>query len=275
MIEKDQRIEPSKRKRTVWRDPAHLAALAALVAAIVPLTAAVNGYFNVQLEHEKYLSELRLKYIERVLDANRDPAARESFLRFMVGTMEPSDKLYVWAHKELANSAEIKKLRIELDNTNAKFQEATFLLKREQDISDGKELRRLQDTLINVSKEKERLEAALKTAELEGGLEYGPSIRAWSSPGQRSVQHCKQNGSEFLQRTGLKPMSFLDNQGDIHIIGMGKASSVYVICSERSTVVNLAVASYRKGDSGNAIMSSLISMFFPGDNHLSLKQIGP
>ncbi|HEV8581102.1 MAG TPA: hypothetical protein VGX68_18705 [Thermoanaerobaculia bacterium] len=167
--------EVTSGNRPFWRDPAYVTALAGLIAAMIPLTAAVNGYFALELEKAKFTSELQLKYVDRALDTSKDPSYRESFMRFLIEATVPSDLLHKWAKSQLLNASEIGRVRAELAKLNTSLRVSSDQLAQERKRRSQNEAaasRRELDLRGLVSRaltEKERLEAKLRAAELKAG----------------------------------------------------------------------------------------------------------
>ncbi len=107
-----------------WKDSKQMTAVAALLAAAVPLTAAVNGFFQVQNQKQVQTHEIRLKYLDRAIDSGRDAKYRERVLSFLVATLEPNDPMRSWAVEESDALKEVLRLREDLD---AKTREAKAL----------------------------------------------------------------------------------------------------------------------------------------------------
>ncbi len=139
--------QPAKR----WSS--HIAAIAAIVAAVIPLTAAVNGCFSLMLERERYLSDLRLKYVDRALDPTKDPTYRESFFTFIVETTSHTDPLYHWARTRLENARSIAQLRERVAEQAANLSRIADLLAKEQ-------ASHMQDKAVATARELELLASA-------------------------------------------------------------------------------------------------------------------
>lgn len=178
--------EDSSERWRFWRDPAYLTALAALLAAMIPITAAVNGYFALELEREKFASELRLKYVDRALDTSKDSTYRENFLRFLMQATSSSELLHKWAEDQLRNASEIRRVRAEIAKLNASLRTASDQLAVER----GRQLRNqtaasqreqvLHERLASALGERDALEAKLHAAELKAG--YSPSKMVERTP---------------------------------------------------------------------------------------------
>lgn len=94
-----------------WRQSSHLAAVAALIAAAVPLTAAVNGFFELKQQERLQLHEIRLKYLDRAIDPTQNAEYRERVLSFLLATLDSTDPMRSWAAGESNVLAEVVRLR--------------------------------------------------------------------------------------------------------------------------------------------------------------------
>lgn len=168
--------EPQKKPES--RLPAYLTALAAFIAAMMPLTAFVNGRYSVEVEREKFIKQLQLNYIDRALDTNRDPAYRESFLRFLVDTTDSSDSLHQWAKREIVKTSELTKLRSELANLDTlQKATATQLAKERSNRSrDKAAMLQLSQQFEKVEQNRARLVLTLHAAELRSGAVAAPPL---------------------------------------------------------------------------------------------------
>lgn len=83
-----------------WQNPATVTVLVAIVAAVAPLTGAIQGSIQarnqVELEKNKQLHEMRQKYLDRLLSET----GNRRVLEFLV-TVEEDQKLKAWAQTEL------------------------------------------------------------------------------------------------------------------------------------------------------------------------------
>jgi hypothetical protein len=162
-------------KKPESRLPAYLTALGAFIAAMMPLTAFVNGRYNIEIEREKFLKQLQLNYIDRALDSSRDPTYRESFLQFLIDTTEPPDSLRQWAQRERAKTDELARLRAEFhklmlvkESTASQLSVEYASRSREKAEMSVRE-RELSAQLKKVNQDRLNLEVALRAAELRTG----------------------------------------------------------------------------------------------------------
>jgi hypothetical protein len=155
-------------------------AIAGLIAAVIPATAAVNGCYSLRLEREKFLSELHLKYVDRALDPTKDPTYRESFLTFIVDTTSQGDPLYHWAENRLENTKSIVKLREQVAAQAARLSQIADLLAKER-------AGHMQDKTVAAARERE-LRARAKVALREKLLSEDALRRAEAADGYRGTE---------------------------------------------------------------------------------------
>ena len=98
--------------------PGYITAIAAVIAALVPITATINGRYTVRLEQQKHQNQLQLSYLDRAIDPNQEPQYRESVLKFLVHTLSANDPMRTWAETELENIREVLRLQKDLAKTN-------------------------------------------------------------------------------------------------------------------------------------------------------------
>lgn len=166
----------------------YLVSAAALIAAMMPLTAFVNGCYSVKIERDKFFIQMRLNYLDRALDTTRDANYREGVIRFLLETTEPSDPLYKWALKQTKIADEIHRLRDELVKLDAGWRAAQSLLIEEQrsrssekSVASVRE-RELLGQLKKMSKDRAELEKDLRSAQLEAGRSVDAQEKASVPP---------------------------------------------------------------------------------------------
>lgn len=152
-----------------------ITAIAALIGAMVPITAGINGWYSVKVEREKFLAQMRLNFLDRALDSTKDPAYRESIIRYLLESSEPSDPLYKWAYNQARVAEEIRKLENDIANLDSGLKRAgTELtaeqgrLGRERSIASARESE-LRNQLEKAKQGRARLEQALRDAEMKIG----------------------------------------------------------------------------------------------------------
>lgn len=143
-----------------------ITALAALIAASVPVTAWINGYYSLKLEREKFEASTRLNYLDRAL-ANKEPESRRKFLSFLTSTLKTDDPIYRWARTEERADNEILALResvAKAANALREFQKRTTLAALSSEKSH-------RDELLRLKMEKTSLEGKLRAAEQKAGVQ--------------------------------------------------------------------------------------------------------
>jgi hypothetical protein len=152
-----------------------ITAIVALIGAMVPLTAGINGWYGVQVEREKFLTQMRLNFLDRALDPTKTSTYRESIIRYLLESIEPSDPLYKWAYNQVRVTEEIRKLEKGIDILDANLKKAGTELaleqgsrSRERSIASARESE-LRNQLEKAKQERARLEQALRDAELKIG----------------------------------------------------------------------------------------------------------
>jgi hypothetical protein len=83
----------------------------AALAAIAPCTAAVNGHFEGSRQERAQRHEIRLKYLDRALDTQRDVEYRRGVLSFLSKTMDDDPHMRDWAKTQLAGADTVLRLR--------------------------------------------------------------------------------------------------------------------------------------------------------------------
>ena len=71
-------LELARASRPWWREAAYLTAVAAVLAVVIPGTAAINGWFRLRLDMRKHEHEIQLNYLDRATIATQSPENRES-----------------------------------------------------------------------------------------------------------------------------------------------------------------------------------------------------
>jgi hypothetical protein len=106
-------VETPAKSAGWWRDPTTITILAALLAAVPPITTAVQGWFQsrsqLELTRSKQAHEIRQKYLDRVLSE----AENRRVLQFLVA-VEDDEKLKAWAQAELKSTEQRIKTKQEL-----------------------------------------------------------------------------------------------------------------------------------------------------------------
>lgn len=221
-------------KKSESRLPAYLTALAAFVAAMMPLTAFVNGLYSIEVEQARFVKQLQLNYIDRALDTSRDPTYRESFLRFIVDTTDSSDPLHKWASREIDKVSELAKLRQELASLNSLQRSTSAQLAKERDLRsrDRAEMSRreqeLAAQLAKLNQDRLMLESTMHVAELRSGVASAVPNREKESDVDRVL-------AEFRQKPGVE--EFISNcvqqEGEFHY-RYGSGAVQQLVCNLRT-----------------------------------------
>lgn len=251
-------------------------AIAALIAAIIPLTAFINGVYAINLEREKFTSELRLKYIDRVLDNSKDPTYKRSFLEYLVEVTESSDLLHRWAQRQLRNVDDIATLRATIYKLTASLRSSSSDLDQERNrrakdskIASGREAS-LHRKVLGDLEEKRSLEEKLKAAELKAGYplpisrEIGNRQESASDPKIFRVEP-DDSGSSFGR--GLRSIT------DIVITGENFGESpghVYEVYGQSSVGPSLKIISWRNDEIRAALASPLPPRELGGENVITV-----
>jgi hypothetical protein len=194
----DSGIDTSKRQPmqevSPWRNPPLLAAVAALFAAIIPLTAAINGWFSLALERDKFRSEMRLKYVDRALDPTKDPAYKSAFLDYLVGTTSPTDPMHKWARTHMQYISDLEQVRTQLTQVNAKLlvmtTQARELSARDQKafaVSEKVREKALRTEIVALRSEKVTLQQRLNLAEVRIGYPVSRPLENSTRPLENST----------------------------------------------------------------------------------------
>jgi hypothetical protein len=227
---------PKNETEKPHRSAASIASLAAVLAAIVPGTAAINGCYQVQLEQEKHKSEVRLKYLDRAINTEQKPEYREGVLDFLVETAPASDPMHSWAKKQLEKVRLVLQLRSEINalkeeqarviknlSTESALrekaqQDATRALEREQILKEkieksaGERERALQEQLAASEIRLRELEGSLRAAELKASIAQADDNKARSRSSARKYDSLR--GLVFSQ---LKSQNEYLAPGDVTV----------------------------------------------------------
>ena len=92
----------TKARQPWWRSGLTVTALAAMISAVVPLTAQTQSWKDQALKEKEKNFEIRDKYLTTVI---RDPRHEQTVLEFIVATADDS-KIRVWADSQLKRAKE-------------------------------------------------------------------------------------------------------------------------------------------------------------------------
>lgn len=85
--------------------PKLVAVVGSIVAAVIPLTTAIDGYLkwraDLAVSAQQQLHAARMDSLKTVLSAQLPELERESRLRLLLAMLEPSDAIHAWAEGEL------------------------------------------------------------------------------------------------------------------------------------------------------------------------------
>ncbi len=109
------------------------ATITALIAVIVALTTAFNGYFNLKLERDRHARETHPKYLDRAVQAGLAKEDRSLVLRFIV-SISTEGSLARWANGEIEKIERVEKIQEALLENNRQLHAARLV--READRSE-------------------------------------------------------------------------------------------------------------------------------------------
>jgi hypothetical protein len=88
-----------------WISPRTVAVIGSMIAAIIPLTTAIDGYLkwraDLAVSAQQQLHSARMDSLKTVLSAQLPELERESRLRLLIAMLEPGDAIHAWAAGEL------------------------------------------------------------------------------------------------------------------------------------------------------------------------------
>lgn len=158
--------------------PKYITAIAAIIGALVPITATINGCYSVQLERQKHQNTLQLNYLDRAIDPDQEPQYRESVLKFLEHILSENDAMKSWATKELDNIREVLRLRTELAKTR---DELTALRQEATEETQS----RIEELEAQLAAKESELSAAASRASVQERF-YRPSDRVTNSVNVRA-----------------------------------------------------------------------------------------
>jgi hypothetical protein len=99
-------LEAQLRERNAaWISPKTIAVVGSMIAAIIPLTTAIDGYLkwraDLAVSAQQQLHAARMDSLKTVLSAQLPELERESRLRLLIAMLEPGDAIHEWAAGEL------------------------------------------------------------------------------------------------------------------------------------------------------------------------------
>lgn len=94
-----------RQSRPSLLSPKLVAVVGSLVAAVIPLTTAIDGYLkwraDLAVAAQQQLHAARMDSLKTVLSAQLPELERESRLRLLLAMLEPNDAIHAWAEGEL------------------------------------------------------------------------------------------------------------------------------------------------------------------------------
>jgi hypothetical protein len=124
-----------------WRNPKTVTVIASLLAAFVPITTAVDGYFksksDLELATQQQRHAMRMDYMKTALDPEAPEMQRQSRLRLLIAILDSDDPVRTWAQSELnVVNGNVEELKTTLKNTQNELAQAQAEeLKAKQDLS--------------------------------------------------------------------------------------------------------------------------------------------
>ena len=119
-------LEHAPREEPWWRNPKTVTFIAGLLAAFIPLTTAVDGYFkgksSLALAAEQQRHAMRMDYMKTALDPQAPEIQRQSRLRLLVAILDADDPARGWAQSELgAVNDNVNQLKATLKQTQTEL----------------------------------------------------------------------------------------------------------------------------------------------------------
>lgn len=170
------KVDDKLHRRTWWRDATYIAAIAGVISVVIPLTATINKVFEVDLQRDRLTHEIRLKYLDKVIDPNLDLPKRELIFDFLVATLEDEDPMKKWANKKLEKIKLVQRLQRETIEKSKKLSQTIMKLRTEKrrDSLQALELRVKSDSLVTKLREEIDVKNSL-LKELKQDLVLPPS----------------------------------------------------------------------------------------------------
>ena len=119
-------LERAPRAEPWWRNPKMVTVIASLLAAFIPLTTAVDGYFkgrsSLALAAEQQRHAMRMDYMKTALDPQAPEIQRQSRLRLLIAILDTDDPVREWARAELGVvNQTVQQLETTLKTTKAEL----------------------------------------------------------------------------------------------------------------------------------------------------------
>jgi len=152
-----------------WREATYITAIAAVLAAILPATALINGWYQTRSEDQSRVAEIRLKYLDRAIDPDRNEEDRAAVLKFLVEILSSGDPMKRWAQSQLDNLTEFLQMRVMYDSLEAEFGKLTLEYKVAQ-LENQDRAQVLRDALRLKQSELTRVKKELATTEARASV---------------------------------------------------------------------------------------------------------
>jgi hypothetical protein len=122
-------LESAPREEPWWRNPRTVTVIASLLAAFIPVTTAVDGYFkgksSLALATEQQRHAVRMDYMNTALDPQAPEMERLSRLRLLVAILDTDDPVLASALAELGVvNQSVEKLEATLKSTQTELVQA-------------------------------------------------------------------------------------------------------------------------------------------------------
>jgi hypothetical protein len=119
-------LEAAPKAEPWWRNPRTVTVIASLLAAFIPLTTAVDGYFkgrsSLALAAEQQRHAMRMDYMKTALDPQAPEIQRQSRLRLLIAILDADDPVREWARSELGVvNQNVAQLQTTLKNTQTEL----------------------------------------------------------------------------------------------------------------------------------------------------------
>jgi chromosome segregation ATPase len=142
-------LESAPKEEPWWRNPKAVTVLVSVVAALVPLTTAVDAYLkgrtNLALASAQQRHAMRMDYMRTALDPQAPELQRQSRLRLLTFILESDDPVRTWAESELGVvNQTIDQLKDNLEQTEHQLDKA-----QQQELAAKENLTALETKLKN------------------------------------------------------------------------------------------------------------------------------
>ncbi|MEM9552661.1 MAG: hypothetical protein AAGC60_00255 [Acidobacteriota bacterium] len=140
--------------------------LIAVIGAIGPMTAAINGLFKTAVENQRAQNELQIRYLERIIGTKQSIDNKEDILDFLLATLDPGDPVHSWALGEREEVHRVAILKRQVDELTLDQEKARAIIAEyESDIVQLESLAEPRSEAGRAAKRKElaRIENAIAT----------------------------------------------------------------------------------------------------------------